>query len=139
MIFSGTCQLELREVAAPMEVRTLTMRVRYCGGCNPEIDRGSLVSRFKGILQADGIQAVFCKDGEADWLLLVNGCPRACLEEELPRGAIPRRCISVEGSHLDHRPVIEDELPQAVWEALRKGQGSSKELEIISGKRSPSI
>lgn len=122
-----------------MVVRTLTMRVRYCGGCNPEIDRASLVSRLKGIMQADGIHGLYCKDGEADWLLLVNGCPRACLEEELSRCAIQLRCISVEGSHLDHRPVIEDDLPQAVWEAMRKGQGSSKELEIISGKRSPSI
>ena len=104
-----------------MGVRPLTMRVRYCGGCNPEIDRGSLVSRFKGIMQADGIQAVFCKDGEADWLLLVNGCPRACLEEELAEVLKSPRRISVEGSHLNHRPVIEDELPQAVWEAMRRG------------------
>ena len=102
-----------------MEVRLLTIRVRYCGGCNPEIDRGSLVSRLKGIIQSEGIRAVFGKDGEADWVLLVNGCPRACLEEELPQDAKPFRCISVEGSHLDYRPVPEDELPQAVWETMR--------------------
>jgi hypothetical protein len=102
-----------------MEVELFTIRVRYCGGCNPEIDRGSLVSRLKGIIQAEGIRAEFGKDGEADWVLLVNGCPRACLEEELPHDAKPLRCISVEGSHLDHRPVAEDELPQAMWETIR--------------------
>jgi hypothetical protein len=44
-----------------MEVRFLTIRVRYCGGCNPEIDRGSLVSRLKEIIEAEGIRAVFGK------------------------------------------------------------------------------
>jgi hypothetical protein len=102
-----------------MEVRLLTIRVRYCGGCNPEIDRGSLVSRLKEIIQSEGIRAVFGKDGEADWVLLVNGCPRACLEEELAEASKSPRCISVEGSHLDHLPVTEDELPQAVWETIR--------------------
>jgi hypothetical protein len=101
-----------------MEVRLLTIRVRYCGGCNPEIDRGSLVNRLKEIVQSEGIRVEFGKDGEADWVLLVNGCPRACLEEELPQTARPLRCISVEGSHLDYRPVAEDELPQAVWETI---------------------
>jgi hypothetical protein len=102
-----------------MEVSLLKIRVRYCGGCNPEIDRGSLVTRLKGIIQSEGIRAVFGKDGEADWVLLVNGCPRACLEEELPQDGKPLRLISVEGSHLDHRPVPEDELPWAVWETIR--------------------
>jgi hypothetical protein len=102
-----------------MEVRFLTIRVRYCGGCNPEIDRGSLVSRLKEIIEAEGIRAVFGKDGEADWELLVNGCPRACLEEELTQNAKPLRWISVEGSHLAYHPVPEDELPQAVWKTIR--------------------
>jgi hypothetical protein len=106
-------------MAATMEVRILTIRVRYCGGCNPEIDRGSVVSRLNGIMQSEGIRAVFGKDGQPDWVLLVNGCPRACLEEELAQHAKPHRWISVEGSHLDYRPVPEDELPQAVWETMR--------------------
>ncbi len=79
------------------------------------------MSRLKGIIQADGIRAVFGKDGAADWELLVNGCPRACLEEELRPASKSSRCISVEGRHLDYRPVTEDELPQAVWETMRRG------------------
>lgn len=79
------------------------------------------MSRLKGIMQSVGIGSEFGKDGEADWVLLVNGCPRACLEEELSQHAKPPRWISVEGSHLDRLPVTEDELPQAVWETIRKG------------------
>jgi hypothetical protein len=103
-----------------MLATSITIRVRYCGGCNPEIDRGSLVSRLKAIVQAGGIDVDFGKDGEADWLLLVNGCQRACLEEELEKGVEPRRYVSVEGSHLDHQPVPENKLPEAVWEAIAR-------------------
>ena len=53
------------------------------------------MSRLKGIIQSEGIRAVFGKDGEADWVLLVNGCPRACLEEEHSTG-----CKSVLGAFL---------------------------------------
>ena len=118
-----------------MEVSLLKIRVRYCGGCNPEIDRGSLVSCLKGIIQSEGIRAVFGKDGEADWVLLVNGCPRACLEEELPQHARPLRWISVEGSHLDYRPVPENELPQAVWEVMKRIAVTSIENGPLQGTR----
>ncbi len=67
-----------------------------------------------------GIEAAFGQDNEADCLLLVNGCLRACLEEELRKDANPQRWVSVEGSHLDYRPVAEDELPQAVWEKIQE-------------------
>jgi hypothetical protein len=100
------------------EERPFRIRVRYCGGCNPEIDRGLVVSRLKEIVEAYGIEVVFGKDGEADWVLLVNGCPRACLEEEPGEGVQPQRCVSVEGLHLDHQSMQEDELPQALWEKI---------------------
>jgi hypothetical protein len=76
------------------------------------------VGRLQAILGTAGVQSVFCKDGEADWLLLVNGCSRACLEEDFPEAAASPRCISVEGGHLDHRPVAEEDLPRTVWERI---------------------
>jgi len=102
-----------------MEEKHITVRVRYCGGCNPEIDRGSLVSRLQVIIREAGAQAVFAGDGESDWLLLVNGCPRACLEEGFSEDLNERRLICVEGAHLDHRPVAEQTLAQAIWERIK--------------------
>ncbi|MGB6068903.1 MAG: hypothetical protein WBG50_29175 [Desulfomonilaceae bacterium] len=101
-----------------MESGILTIRVRYCGGCNPEIDRASVVSRLGQIMLADGVRSVFRTHGEADWLLLINGCPRACLEEEDPGMTNGPRCISVEGSHIHYRPVAEEELPQTIWRII---------------------
>jgi hypothetical protein len=102
-----------------MESKPLRIRVRYCGGCNPEIDRASVVSHFVKIAQGAGFWVEFPSDSDADWLLLINGCPRACLEEERPDVATDRRCISVEGTHVGRQPVSEDDLPRAVWEAFQ--------------------
>ncbi|MEW6529362.1 MAG: hypothetical protein AB1473_00910 [Thermodesulfobacteriota bacterium] len=97
----------------------MKIRVRYCGGCNPQIDRASVVTHLVKIAQGAGFCVDLRSGDDADWLLLINGCPRACLEEEHPEVARERRCISVEGSHLGRRPVAEDELPGAVWEAFK--------------------
>ncbi len=104
---------------ATMRETPVTIRVLYCGGCNPEIDRGALVKRLKEIFQAAEQGVVFVKDGDADLLLLINGCPRACLEEENPHAARSSRCVCVEGGRLNHRPVAESGLPLAVWEAIK--------------------
>lgn len=66
------------------------------------------------------MEAVFCGDREADWLLLINGCPRACLEEELSESLPAQECMSVEGANLDHRPVAEQALAQAIWERINR-------------------
>jgi len=104
---------------AKVKGKLLSIRVRYCGGCNPEIDRGSLVSRLQVIIREGGAQAVLSGHGEGDWLLLVNGCPRACLEEGFSEDLNARRLISVEGAHLDRRPVAEQTLAQAIWERIK--------------------
>jgi len=100
--------------------RPLSIRVRYCGGCNPEIDRGSLVSRLRSVITEAGGRVVFCENDDADWLLLVNGCPRACLEEEFSEELAARQCICVEGAHLDHSPVTETALAEAIWERIKR-------------------
>jgi hypothetical protein len=105
-----------------MECRCLTIGVRYCGGCNPSIDRGLIVNRLGQIVEPFGVHIMLSKDGHTDWLLLVNGCPRACLEQDYPAEARSPRCISVEGAALNHRRVSEDELPLAVWETIRGGR-----------------
>ena len=89
-----------RGVLEAMQSRSLTVRVRYCGGCNPDIDRASIVNRLKQISEETGMHLTFRKDRPADRLLLVNGCPRACLEEEYQGNADLTRCVSVEGSNL---------------------------------------
>jgi hypothetical protein len=59
--------------------KELKIRVKYCGGCNPQYDRVALVKRIKerlgsriSLLEADG-------DGIA-LVLAVEGCSTACAD-----------------------------------------------------------
>jgi|GEM_PF-1211954 len=105
---------------AKVQVTTIRLRIQYCGGCNPEIDRGSLVAHLKQLIESAGLKPILCKDGQPDWLILVNGCARACLEEQFPESQGWPKRISVQGSNFDYRPVAENELPRTIWKIIRQ-------------------
>lgn len=102
-----------------MGTRPLKLRVKYCGGCNPDIDRTALVARVLEAVAASGL-VVQCTDDDADVILLVNGCPRACLEHDdrCPAQGTPR--ISVQGAQVDHEPAAEACLHEIIVERIRK-------------------
>jgi len=87
--------------------------VRYCGGCNPQIDRARAVRGLQEGLKKRGVAVDFTHDRErrVDLLLLVNGCMHACLEEAYLKqgGATP--FISVEGEMVDDSFIVEERLP----------------------------
>jgi hypothetical protein len=102
-----------------MQRRLVEIRLRYCGGCNPEIARVSVVRALEALMQSAGLEVRYTKDKKADLLLLVNGCPHACLEEEGldASGSVPR--LSVQGAMLDRVPVEENELPDLLWKRIQ--------------------
>lgn len=55
--------------------------IKYCGGCNPSYDRVEMVQQLQSLLEKkfiffDGDQQ------EIDILVLVNGCPKSCANEQ---------------------------------------------------------
>lgn len=88
--------------------------LRYCGGCNPQIDRSRVTENLKDGLKKRGIEVGFTTDREAavDLVLLINGCIHACLEEEYLREAESPLCISVKGEMVDSQWVKEDNIPE---------------------------
>jgi hypothetical protein len=53
--------------------------VKYCGGCDPKYDRLSLVNKLE--TQFSGRVEFFpFKGQDVDFVLVVNGCRRACAE-----------------------------------------------------------
>ena len=94
--------------------------MRYCGGCNPEIDRGHLVKQLQALNLLDGDTVKFVGHAEeGDLLLLINGCPRACLEEDDPGQGEAGKWISVQGARVDLRAVPEEELAHMVWQRIK--------------------
>lgn len=89
----------------------LLIQVRFCGGCNPDIDRGGIVRQIISVL---GKKAAWTFDAHPqqpiDLILLVNGCPHACMEEDARPLSGSAPMISIQGLHLDRNPVAEPDL-----------------------------
>jgi hypothetical protein len=55
------------------------VRIKYCGGCNPEYDRMALVADIKA--QLKGVVAWSCADADPfDRVVAVHGCRTACAD-----------------------------------------------------------
>jgi hypothetical protein len=57
----------------------LRVRIKYCGGCNPNYDRAALVEQMKARLKG-AIEWVSSEGGAFDLVLAVHGCETACAD-----------------------------------------------------------
>lgn len=63
-----------------------TIRIKFCGGCNPAYDRLALAKRVqKLVAAAEGVEMV--TDGQPDVLVVICGCSCACADVEAFDGA----------------------------------------------------
>jgi 4-hydroxybutyrate CoA-transferase len=85
----------------------LTIGVRYCGGCNPQIDRSRIVMELREGLKKMGreVDLITDRDKSVDVVLLVNGCQHACLEGENLESGRGQHMISVRGEMVDDQYV----------------------------------
>ena len=88
--------------------------IRYCGGCNPQIDRSKVIENLKEGLKEKVMGVNFTTDRQmaVDIILLINGCTHACLEEEYLREADSPQFISVKGEMVDSQYVKEGHIPE---------------------------
>jgi len=100
-----TCPLGLLE-------SMFTIGVRYCGGCNPQIDRSRVVKDLEEGLRKIGLPVDFttAKERLADVILLVNGCKHACFEAKQGESDRGHTVISVRGEMVDEQYVKEGDI-----------------------------
>ncbi len=100
--------------------RPIMIHLKYCGGCNPEIDRSAVVKRLEELFLSNNLKVnfVFNSNRNIDLLILVNGCPHACLEEDNLNSATMAPCFSIQGAMIDYRPVAVEELPRVLYEKI---------------------
>jgi hypothetical protein len=98
----------------------LSIGIRYCGGCNPQIDRSGVIRELKEGLENQDIRASFSTDklASCDILLLMNGCIHACLEEAYLKEGHTTRFISVKGEMVDDKFVEEDHIPDFLFNKI---------------------
>jgi hypothetical protein len=89
-----------------------TIGVRYCGGCNPQIDRSRIVMDLRGGLKKMGrkVDLTTEKERAVDIVLLINGCKHACLDAKQVESDGGHPVISVRGEMVDDQCVKEGDI-----------------------------
>ena len=62
--------------------------LKFCGGCNPQIERGLLAKRIREGLPVSDFQWVSGEE-DPDLLILINGCATACADTAETCGKAP--------------------------------------------------
>jgi hypothetical protein len=71
---------------------TPRLAIKFCGGCNPLLERGQLAQKVRQGLSAP--QWVSWEE-ESDLVLIINGCPTACAERaEIQKNS--RACLVIQ-------------------------------------------
>jgi hypothetical protein len=95
--------------------------VKYCGGCNPFINRSKLVREIERLLPRDFSLTTDRSSQPWDIGILVCGCPSACADKPEIRD-VARRWIVVAGGLIDLDALPEGKMAEAVVQKIRKLQ-----------------
>jgi hypothetical protein len=89
------------------------LKFRFCGGCNPVIDRTAL---------AAALRAEECADSDEDdsgKIVYISGCSRACASDRILTSDSPDAVV-VAGEHVEGERTAEAEIVAAVQNKLKE-------------------
>ena len=71
---------------------TPRLAIKFCGGCNPHLERGELAHKVRqGVSPSQWVS----REEESDLVLIINGCPTACAERaEIQKNS--RACLVIQ-------------------------------------------
>ncbi|HWR45711.1 hypothetical protein [Sporomusa sp.] len=82
--------------------------IRFCGGCNPQIDRGVIAGQLRASLTGRGYEVVF-NQYDADVIIYLSGCTADCANRySQDIGNTP--CIIINGNNVNSTVVKDCEL-----------------------------
>jgi hypothetical protein len=87
--------------------------LKFCGGCNPEINRKALAEAIQ--MRLPRPFRLTTEEGDEPWetALLLCGCPTACADRPEIRGAA-RRWILISGKRVDDEDVSQEKMVERV-------------------------
>ena len=88
----------------------MKLGIKYCGGCNPHIDRKLLVQRVRESLKTGTYAFEYFDFKDCEVMIVVNGCNVGCAE--IPRGK--NDPVIVSGLKVDGKQYLEENLPAEV-------------------------
>jgi len=92
----------------------MRIAVKFCGGCNPAIDRANLVGKLASLLVGvhPDWELVSINEDVYDAIILLNGCPVGCVQKQFLDEKRPVFLIA--GESLQRERIDEEELPAAL-------------------------
>ncbi len=95
----------------------MKLRIKYCGGCNPNIDRKKLVDEVLDKLNS--ITNVEVTNEDADVGIVVGGCSVSCVDlSEIEDQA--KNWVIVGGNLVDYYQVSSAQLSERVFQNVMK-------------------
>jgi len=96
-------------VDAETEAHASALRIVYCGGCNPHIDRGAVASELAAAPS-------FARRGATVYL---SGCQRACASDHQLSNDDQAAAV-VAGTHVDGAPTPAEDIAASVRRKLKE-------------------
>ncbi|MCX7816684.1 MAG: hypothetical protein N2317_04125 [Syntrophales bacterium] len=96
------------------------MCIRFCGGCNSQIDRGKVAEALRSCLEREGVSVMYNVD-HADYVVYMNGCYTCCALKYHPPSS--NLYVVVAADTVDHEKVREVCIVETVLRKLRKFSG----------------
>jgi len=92
--------------------------VKYCGGCNCQIDRSKLIGDLKALLPSGDRLTSETETAPAEAGILLCGCQSACADKPELSG-LARRWILVAGKSVDHCDIKESDLADEILRNIK--------------------
>lgn len=92
--------------------------IKYCGGCNPIIDRIKLVEKIKKLLPSPFSIAEDQSSNYWDTGILICGCLTACADKPALRN-LARKWIIVAGNSIDRDSTPKEKLAEVVASKIK--------------------
>ncbi len=102
--------------------------IKFCGGCNPLIDRARLAAEVEQLLGPGNSLVMVPSSSVPDVAVLICGCETACAggpHVTGPRGPA-RKWVLVAGPSVDYTKIPEKELAGVIAERLRAIQAETE-------------
>jgi hypothetical protein len=89
--------------------------IRFCGGCNPRIDRRLIADQLAEYLRTAAIQVVYNKS-EADVIICISGCTASCAVQGMNKEQIG---AVIAGPYVDGMATTEIDLSLTAIKKVR--------------------
>ena len=76
----------------------MKVSIKFCGGCNPRIDRVGVAAKIKNHFASDRVEVVY-NSLEADIIVYISGCPSSCASR---KAACGKSHVTIAGACIDN-------------------------------------